>query len=86
MNPDRDNYLAYALVLILLVGMIWRSYQIDQEFYLDSLNEIDVYTSGATMRRLGQKFTSTNQGTYTIIHDAEQKSNPIRAVIYPNKN
>jgi hypothetical protein len=30
-----------------------------------------VFTSGATMRRLGQEFGGTNQGTYGIVHNAE---------------
>jgi len=32
-----------------------------------------VFTSGATIRRLGQDFSSTNQGPYTIVHNADLK-------------
>lgn len=83
-DPGRDNIFAYVLVLILVIGLIWRAQQIE-ESYLDPLSKVDVYTSGATMRRLGQKFTATNQGAYTIIHDAERKSEPLHAMVYPVK-
>jgi hypothetical protein len=36
------------------------------------------YTSGATQRRLGQEFSSTDQGAYTTVHNDELKE------LFPN--
>lgn len=51
-----------------------------------------VYTSGATLRALGQVFSSTNQGAYTTLHNmdiddpAERERQAIPVVIMPVLN
>lgn len=42
-----------------------------------------VYTSGATMRVLGQSFSSTNQGRKAILHSSDDPSKSIAVVIKP---
>lgn len=66
--------LTYYAVLILLVFIIvWYMMKPSSERLLGSGVQDQVFTSGATMRRLGQEPTSTNQGEYTIVHNAELK-------------
>lgn len=66
--------LTYYAVLILLVFMItYYMMKPSSERLLGSGVQDQVFTSGATMRRLAQEPTSTNQGEYTIVHNAELK-------------
>jgi hypothetical protein len=79
-------------ILLLLIYKLVRSENLDNPDYLGSGITNAVYTSGATMRRLGQKFSSTNQGEYTTLHNAEIKDQSLRelsavpVVIFPAKS
>jgi len=65
----------YILLLIVIIILLKRG-----EAMLNSKKEgIKLYTSGATMRQLGQRFSSTNQGHHkVIVHELESgKSAPL---------
>lgn len=67
---------AYFAVLIVLVFLIlWGMSSMNRktENLIGSGIQDQVFTSGATIRRLGQEFTGTNQGEYTIVHNDELK-------------
>jgi len=59
----------------------------------DDHNAVDVglgdtiYTSGATMRRLSQKFSDTSQGQYMVIHNdelsADERQGDLEVIVYP---
>jgi hypothetical protein len=66
----------YFAVLILIIFMImWSLSSMNKktENLIGSGIQDQVFTSGATIRRLGQEFTGTNQGEYTIVHNDELK-------------
>jgi hypothetical protein len=66
-------YFAVLLVLVFLILWQMRSVNKKTEGLIGSGIEDQVFTSGATMRRLAQEFTGTNQGEYTIVHNDELK-------------
>lgn len=84
-NLSRASMVAQAVVLIAVLYLVYLTvYQ--KERYLGSglADNVQVYTSGATLRRLGQKFSSTNQGVYTTIHNAEiNGGDPVPVVVFP---
>jgi hypothetical protein len=70
-NPTvKVIYFATLLVLVLLLVWVCRGRKQSEKFLGSGVPDA-VFTSGATMRRLGQEFGSTNQGTYGIVHNAE---------------
>ena len=72
-----------SIIIVLLVVIIVICLQSNKENNLDGYH---IYTSGATMRRLGQVFSSTNQGVYTTIHNVklrDDEDKPIPVVIFP---
>jgi hypothetical protein len=73
---SRSTVVVYFAILIVLVFLIlWqmRSMNSKTEGLIGSGIQDQVFTSGATIRRLGQEFTGTNQGEYTIVHNDELK-------------
>jgi hypothetical protein len=66
-------YFALLLVLVVLC-LYWCKAGKSERFLGDgTVMSAAPYTSGATMRRLGQDFSSTNQGEYTTVHNDELK-------------
>jgi hypothetical protein len=66
-------YFAVLLVLVLLVVWMVRGQSQKTERLIGTGVSDIVFTSGATQRRLGTEFSSTNQGEYTIVHNDELK-------------
>lgn len=60
----------FALVLLLLIIVVWLLRSKGENLIGSGIQD-KVFTSGATMRRLAQEFSGTNQGTYGIIHNDE---------------
>jgi hypothetical protein len=64
----------FSALLILLILVVWYLYKINKNGEnLDQPEPPQIYTSGATMRVIGQEFTATNQGDddrqYNILSD-----------------
>ena len=81
---QRNTTIALGFLMAGLVYLLFVHFY--KENYRGSglLNNVQVYTSGATMRRLGQKFSATNQGVYTTVHNAEiAEGAPVPVVIFP---
>ena len=76
-------------IVILLIIILYLVFGRSENYSESGIgNNYQVYTSGATVRRLGQKFTSTNQGVYTTIHNADISGvddKPVEVVIFPAK-
>lgn len=75
-----NTQLYLVFVIILLIVIIWKSNYLKKDEKLDLpsgyvgkglVNNYQVFTSGADLRRLGQEFTSTNQGQYLTAHNVE---------------
>lgn len=69
-------YFAVLLVLVFLcVYFLQKSSKKAEHAYLGTgtQDSSTPFTSGATMRNLSQEFSSTNQGTYGIVHNEELK-------------
>jgi hypothetical protein len=65
----------FALLILIVILILWqlRSATSTAEGLIGSGVQDQVFTSGATIRRLGQEFGSTNQGEYTVVHNDELK-------------
>lgn len=71
-------------IVVIAVLYLLYVYFVRKEGYLGGGVDNQVYTSGATMRRLAQKFSSTNQGVYTTVHNAEiSDEEPVSVVVFP---
>jgi hypothetical protein len=73
---DNGYKLLRAAIIVLLLLILFYLMQGNQgnvsERYIGSgLNSVGFYTSGATLRRLGQLFSSTNQGVQTTVYNAD---------------
>ncbi len=72
------NFWLHAIIIVLLVVLIIRlemkhmSEALDYTYLGNGLADT-VYTSGATLRRLGTTFSSTDQGHRSTIYNAEIK-------------
>ena len=68
-----------VLVIVLLLVLIWRTYalseRMESSYFGGGLGDY-LYTSGATMRRLGQVFSQPGQGIQTTVYNAELKQDP----------
>jgi hypothetical protein len=83
-----DSQWLQIAIIILLIYLI---YKFGRENYIGSgLGTPDgsaaAFTSGATLRRLGQKFSSTNQGIPMTIYNADLpgEDKAVHVVVYPN--
>jgi hypothetical protein len=74
------NITMHALIIILLLFVIWKVLRVERlttdysDAYLGGGLDNAVYTSGATMRRLGQVFSSTDQGKTNTVYNDQLKS------------
>jgi hypothetical protein len=75
---DKSDFLnVFIIVLLLLV--IYKIYSMNEQMesgYFGRGLDNYVYTSGATMRRLGQVFSQPGQGVKTTIYNAERRQDP----------
>lgn len=70
------NMAIQAVVILVLLYLIYKVAMVERYVnaprdYIGSGLPNAVFTSGATMRRLAQKFSSTDQGQYLTVHNAE---------------
>lgn len=68
----------FAVVLLLLIMIVWSAHCAKKasqttEHLIGGGIQDKIFTSGATMRRLGTEFSGTDQGQYTTVHNAELK-------------
>ena len=70
-------------VIIWLVFLIIRKNKTEPYIGSGLANNYQVYTSGATLRRLAQQFSGTNQGVYTTIHNVDRREKPMEVIITP---
>src|SRR5208282_2429953 len=74
------NTLMHALIIILLLFVIWKLVGVERMAtdlsgtYIGSGLNNQVYTSGADMRRLGQVFSSTDQGSSDYVSNLDIKA------------
>jgi multidrug resistance efflux pump len=59
-QPQNFNLPFWVLALILI--LLFFGYWLHQQEFFSSTGGSHIYTSGATMRVIGQQFTSTDQG------------------------
>ena len=63
-----------AILLVLILWILWKQYAKERlNSYVGSGVNSQVFTSGATMRRLAQEFSQPGQGKRITIHNAELK-------------
>jgi hypothetical protein len=77
-KSDPTHYVSQAVILVLLLVILYKVWYLSSsvkttERLIGSGVVDQVFTSGATMRRLGQEFSGTNQGEYSIVHNDELK-------------
>ena len=83
-----DTYAAQVIVVLLLLYLMYRY---SMENYIgQGLNTeaglVGASTSGATLRRLGQIFSSTNQGVPMTIYNADLSGKEhMKVLVYPIK-
>lgn len=68
-----DSTVLQVIIVVLLIYLIYRY---GMEHYVGNglgtpAGIVGAYTSGATLRRLGQQFTSTNQGVPMTLYNAD---------------
>lgn len=66
----------HVVIIVLLVLILWKMYSEKEDLYLGRGLDHYVYTSGATLRRLGQVFSQPGQGVTTTVYNAELRQNP----------
>ncbi len=71
---------AILVVLIILIARVYGNERMKDErpAYIGGGLNNQVFTSGATMRRLGQVFSSTDQGQQTTVYNDEIKDSDKR--------
>jgi hypothetical protein len=75
-NCLQISTVTHAIIIILLLFIIWKLVSAERLLgdYIGSGLPNQIYDSGATMRRLGQVFSSTDQGSSTYISNDEIKA------------
>ena len=72
--------MAHAVIIFLLLIILWKLYKtserLSERAYVGSGLDRYLYTSGATMRRLGQVFSQPSQGVQTTVYNAELRQDP----------
>jgi hypothetical protein len=72
-----SNHVAlHVVVIVLLLLILYKLHQTKEQLYLGRGLDDYIYTSGATLRRLGQVFSQPGQGVTTTVYNAELKQNP----------
>jgi hypothetical protein len=78
------------LQIAIIIMLMYVIYKFGRENYVGSglgtpAGTIGAYTSGATLRRLGQKFSSTNQGVPMTLYNADLpgEDKVIQVIVYP---
>ncbi len=81
------------LQIAIIVLLMYIIYKFGRENYVGSglgspEGSAAAYTSGATLRRLGQKFSATNQGVPMTLYNADLpgEDKVVHVVVYPNKD
>jgi hypothetical protein len=75
-----SSMMMHAMIIILLVFIIWKLIRVERLAadysgdYVGSGLPNTIYDSGADLRRLGQVFSSTDQGSTNTIYNAEIKA------------
>jgi hypothetical protein len=86
-NSEMMGKILGAAIIILILMVLWLFVfrPVPEKYVGKSLSEMEIYTSGATLRRLGQVFSSTNQGVQTTIYNADVngKETPMNVIITP---
>lgn len=75
---------AVLIVIVLLLLWVFKLHlaRVKKETLIgNDLFDDGIYTSGATMRRLGQIFTSTDQGTPMTIYNKENKNEKLNVLL-----
>lgn len=73
-QTDHGYKLLNVAIIVLLLLILWylMPKEKEEKYVGSGLSDLGVYTSGATLRRLGQMFGSTNQGVQTTIYNADK--------------
>lgn len=72
--------LIHGIIILLLILILWKLYNTSEKLtahsYVGSGLDNYIYTSGATMRRLGQVFSQPGQGIQTTVYNAQLSQDP----------
>jgi hypothetical protein len=71
--------ITHVIIIVLLLLVLWKLYKTEtpkEKAYVGYGLDRYLYTSGATMRRLGQVFSQPAQGVQTTIYNAELRQSP----------
>ncbi len=75
---DKSDILSIVIIVLLLL-VLYQCYRFSEKmessYFGGGLGDY-LYTSGATMRRLGQVFSQPGQGIQTTVYNAELKTDP----------
>jgi len=74
----------HVITLLILVWLVMHTRRENQ--YVGGGVTDKLYTSGATMRRLAQKFSQPGQGKYLVVHNAEQSSDNVEMVCFKRED
>jgi len=84
---------AQWLQIAIIILLIYLIYSFSKENYVGSglgtpAGSVAAFTSGATLRRLGQKFSSTNQGIHMTIYNADLpgEDKALHVIAFPKGN
>ena len=77
------NSAVLIVVVLLSLWVLWKHNGMGGKENLigNDLFDDGIYTSGATMRRLGQIFTSTDQGVPMTIYNKENKNEKLNILL-----
>lgn len=71
---------SHVIIIVLLLFIIWKLHNTGEKLkegqYVGYGLDRYLYTSGATMRRLGQVFSQPGQGIQTTVYNAERRTDP----------
>ena len=74
------NTIMLAIIIVLLLFILWKLHntgeKLKERAYVGYGLDKYLYTSGATMRRLGQVFSQPGQGVQTTVYNAELSTDP----------
>jgi hypothetical protein len=80
MYGGNEQTLVHVIIIVLLLFIIWKLHSTNEKLkekaYVGYGLDKYLYTSGATMRRLGQVFSQPGQGVQTTVYNAELKTDP----------
>lgn len=77
---EKKISVSHVIIIVLLLFIIWKLHNTGEKLkegqYVGYGLDRYLYTSGATLRRLGQVFSQPGQGVQTTVYNAERRTDP----------